>query len=191
MLMSGYLFVGLLWIGVFVAGYLQTNYDHIRDTLGSLEEFYSASGSFMGGVNFTLSGLSIVLFISLYRIGKKEKISIIPLLPLFCLTISLVGSSLFPHPHSLYVLFANLIIFTGLGPLLALFFWRGKELKQMRLISLISLILMISSFMILLSRSSNPQFVAEYFGLIQRLLYVGISLWLIGLGATFAKHSQS
>ena len=28
-------------------------------------------------------------------------------------------------------------------------------------------------------------------GLIQRILYVGISLWLIALSATFAKHSQS
>ncbi|MEM8891356.1 MAG: serine hydrolase [Bacteroidota bacterium] len=191
MLISGYLFVGLLWIGIFVGGYLQGNYDPVRDGLGSLEEFYSASGSFMGGLNFFLAGLSVVLFVSLYRIGKKEKISIIPLLPLIFLTTSLIGSSLFPHPDRLYVLFANLIIFTGLGPLLALFFWRRKELNQMRLISLISLILMIGSFAILLSRSSNPQFVAEYFGLIQRMLYVGLSLWIAGLCFCFRKLCHS
>ena len=190
-LLSGYLFVGLLWTGVFVGGYLLGDYDPIREGLGSLEAFYSASGSFMGGVNFTLAGLSIVLFVSLYRFGKKDSFSLIPLFPLFFVAISLTGSSLFPHPHQLYTLFANLIIFSGLGPLLAVIFWRKKELKKMRLISLISLILMISSFAILLSRSAYPQFVAEYFGLIQRMLYIGLSLWILGLNFTFGKHLQS
>ncbi|MDW3651976.1 MAG: serine hydrolase [Bacteroidia bacterium] len=190
MLLCGYFFVALLWGGTFIGGYLAGAYDHIREGIGSLEAFYSSSGTFMGGLNFLLAGLMALLFISLYRIGKRSGISSIPLFPLLLVTISMAGSSLFPHPHKLYTLFANIIVFSALGPLLALILWRKKELRQMRLISMISLILMLVSFGVLLSRSSNPQFVAEYFGLIQRILYLGLSLWVIGVSLTFAKHSQ-
>jgi CubicO group peptidase (beta-lactamase class C family) len=187
LLYLGYIISTLFWLGFFISGLLYGSYNYIKDGVTILDSFYSSSGTFMSSVQFIIALLLILFLYSLYKSCKKIKLNFLPILSIIIIIISMVGSSLFPFPNSLNPIFINVILITIFGPLLASILWKNKNLKTLRLMSVISLILMITSTVLLISRPSIPVFVSNYFGLIQRLLYFGLTLWLFSLSFYFIR----
>ncbi|MFK7908439.1 MAG: serine hydrolase [Chitinophagales bacterium] len=189
-LLLGLVIFVLTWLGSFIAGYLHGDHNLIRDGITTLDSFYSNSGTFMTSVQLITALLSIPFVIALYKVCVDAKVSFLPILPILFIPISMLGVSLFPFPDSLYVLFANVILFIVFSPLLVLILWREKAFRSIRLGALMSLVLMVISMGLVLSRPSIPMFVHEYFGLLQRSFYLGWTLWLVVLGVFFGRFGN-
>ncbi|WP_298895729.1 serine hydrolase [uncultured Psychroserpens sp.] len=184
----GYLIAVLFWLGTMFSGFLYGNdYSHIRDGIPLLDSFYSGSGTFNAGIQFTIAMLFIPFIYSIYKICKQQSINILPLIPLVFIPINMIGSSLFPFPNQLFPIFANSIILSFLGPLLAIIFWRAKRLSKIRIQAVISFFLMMVSIGFMISRSSIPEFVHMYWGIIQRLLFLGWTSWIVFMSIHFTK----
>jgi CubicO group peptidase (beta-lactamase class C family) len=191
LLYLGFIISILFWFGLFISGLLSNDYNHTRDGIRILHSFYSVSGTFMSSVQIIMALLSIPFLFSLYKSCKKLKLNFLPISPIIIITFSMAGSSLFPFPNSLSLIFINIILATIFGPLLASILWKNKNLKSLRLFSVISLTLMLTSSILLIIRPSIPVFVSNYFGLIQRLLYFGLTLWLFSLSFYFIRALKS
>lgn len=191
LLSLGYIIAAFFWIGIMLSGFLYDDYDYKRDGITILDSFYSRSGTVMAEAQFIVAFLSIPFFLGLYKCCKKMKVSVIPILPIVFFPLSLIGVSLFPFPAKLYTFFVNTIILVTIAPLLATILWQRTELFPIRLQSLFCFLLMIIPLGLLFSRSSIPVFVNDYFGLIQRLLYAGLTLWFVFLGFYFTNQLKS
>ncbi|MEO0873575.1 MAG: serine hydrolase domain-containing protein, partial [Bacteroidota bacterium] len=86
---SAYLrFAGLaitvvFWLGQFLAGRMHAKYDPIRDALTTLDSFYSASGTFMAGIQFSIALLMLPFAWQLYRYCRGVQVSVVPVLSIF------------------------------------------------------------------------------------------------------------
>lgn len=187
LLWAGLVAAVLFWVGQSIAGFQYSNYSYIKDDITSLDAFYSPSGTLMSTVQLLIAMLMLPFIGMLYNFGKRLNLHALPLLPLVCIPVSLAGSSLFPYPHALYALFTNLIILAGLSPPLAVFLWRGEQQSRIRWIAVICIFLMILSIGFIFSRPLIPEFVHTYWGVIQRLLYAGWTLWLASLSLYFGR----
>jgi CubicO group peptidase (beta-lactamase class C family) len=186
----GYVIAILFWVGTIISGFLHGNYSHVSEEVTKLDSFYSGSGTLMTSIQLIIAILFIPFLISVYKNCKQLNINIIPLIPLIFIPVFMIGSSLFPFPNELYSTFANSIILSILGPLLAIILWRNKRLSKIRRLSVVSLLLMIFSIGLIMSRSSNPEFVNTYWGIIQRLLFLGWTSWLVFLSLYFTKAQK-
>jgi CubicO group peptidase (beta-lactamase class C family) len=175
----------LYWLGTVISGYLHGNYSHVRAGLPILDSFYSASGTFNATIQFTIALLSIPFIYSVYKSCNQLNISVFPLLPLTFIPLNMLGTSLFSFPNALFQFFSNCIILSILGPLLAIIIWRNKIFLKIRLLSIISFILMIVSIGFIIRRSSIPEFAHNYWGIIQRLLFLGWTSWFVFLSLYF------
>ena len=179
----GYGIVALFWIGSFLAGHLHGNYSIVQEGITNLDAFYSGSGTFMSAIQLSTGFLVIPYLFIIFSYFRKLEINILPLLPLGILPLFLIGSSLFPFPNPLYQYFTNSIVLVSLGPLLGILLWRKKALLTLRWFSLACLLFMLISILLVINRPSFPEFVFGYWGLIQRSLYLGWTVWLCLLGA--------
>ena len=187
----GYIIVLLFWFGTIISGYLYgNNYSHIRDGIPLLDSFYSGSGTFNSSIQFTIALLFIPFIYNTYQICKQQSINVLPLIPLIFIPIHMLGSSLFPFPNQLFLIFVNCIILSMLAPLLTIILWRAKMLSKIRKQAIISLFLMLISIGFIMSRSSFPEFVHAYWGLIQRLLFLGWTSWIVFLNLYSKKAAK-
>ena len=180
----------LFWVGSIIAGFLYGNHDPIKDELTQLDAFYSRSGTFMAGVQLIVAMLMAPFLIELYKSCKRLEVRFLPILSLVFVLVSLLGASLFPFPNVHYALFSNVILLTAVGPLLAVFVWRGARLSKLRGLSAICLLLMVISTGFVFSRATIPEFVHTYWGMIQRLLYAGWTMWLAVLSLYFVGATK-
>lgn len=171
----------LFWASVFVAYMLSGDYDFGREGITKLNKFYMPSATFMATMQFVISFLILFFIKRGYHICQQLKISFLPFLLLALMPISMVVSTLFPFPNSYFSLFANLIILTGLSPLLAILLWRDKKLIKLRILAGFCFILIIVALGLIMSRSVIPAFVHENFGWLQSGLYLGLTLWIGGI----------
>ncbi|NKI30445.1 serine hydrolase domain-containing protein [Croceivirga thetidis] len=187
LLYLGYATALLFWIGSLVASRIHGNHSFIKDGVTKLDEFYSNSGTFMAGIQFIMVFLLLLFFLSAIQKLKLLKLSILPIAPILVLPITLFGSTIFPFPNGLYQIFTNSILLIILGPILVTIFWRKKEVIKFRWQSAACLGLMLGSIFLIFNRPSFPEFIHNHWGIIQRLFYLGWTLWLCFLSYQLLK----
>lgn len=180
----------IFWIGSFISGLLRENYNYISEPITALDAFYSSSGTFMASIQFATALLSILFFLIIYKNCKRHQINVIPAMLLLFVPIAMIGASLFPFPNKLYSLFANIIILNALSPITAIFLWRKSQISGIRRLALLSIFLTIVSICLIALRSVDPEFVFNYMGIIQRILYLGWSLWFVFLTLSFQNLNK-
>jgi|GEM_PF-831915 len=190
LLALGFIIAFLFWTGILISGFLNGDYNHFQNSITELDAFYSNSGSFMSSIQFIIALLAIPFLYVLINVCLKKSLNITPLIPIALIPLAMAGTSLFPYPNKLNSIFINLIILAALSPLAALFFWRKKRLNSIQLLSVISLLPIIISLGLLISRPMIPVFVGNNMGFIQRLLYLGLTLWLASLSFSFNRISS-
>jgi CubicO group peptidase (beta-lactamase class C family) len=184
----GYLIPIIFWTGIVVAGFLYGGYDHLTMHTIELNSFYSISGTFMAIIQFITVLFTIPFLLGLYNSCRKLEISFIPVLFIIFVTPSMLVLALFPELNSMRALVGNSIVLVIIGPLLAMILWRRKQFKGIRILSAFSFLIMLVPILILAMRSTFPELINNYFGLLQRVLYVGWSLWFISLGYYFKRY---
>lgn len=184
----GYVIPIVFWTGILIAGFLYGGYNHMKQHVIVLNSFYCSSGTFMAIIQLIIVLLTIPFILVLYKSCTNLKINFLPVLFLIFVTPSMLVLALFPELNNMRALVGNSIILVLIGPLLAVILWRKKQFVGIRILSAICFVLMIVPIIILTMRSSFPELTNDYFGFIQRLLYVGWSLWFVSLSYYFNRY---
>ena len=185
----GVIICGVFWIGVFLSEFLHGEYDTFSSDLSFLDTFYSPTGTFFSSVKLILAFLSVLFFRGLYSGAKKLKVSTVPILPVLFVFLFFIGTSLVSFPSSVNIFFANIIIGSIFGPILSIIFWRKTTIKKVAQYSAIPFLIMSCSLLLLvLGRPLYPQFIGEYFGIIQKGFFAGLTVWIFMVSLTFSKN---
>lgn len=177
----------LFWVGIFIAGYLHGEVDFIRDDFIFLNAFYSNSGSFFSIIEMVVAFLCFPFIIGLYRTCKTLEVSVLPVIPVAFFALSLLGVSLFPMFSFPLTISANLLLASFFGPALSLILWRKSILRKLAFVSIIPVFFMLTAIVLMILRPTLQQFVHDYFGLIQKLMFLGITFWLSALSLSFNR----
>lgn len=182
-----YLYLGffvpiIFWTTTFVCGLILDNYNHLKwlvselGALGTPTQYLFTTGLVLSAF------LNIFFTIGLWKYCKKSQLSIIPILLLSFYSF-IAGPAIFPMPLKLHSISGLPMPLMMASPLVGLWVWRKEEhLLKFRTVAIISLIIMMSGFLIFF-----PNVLNEYFGLKQRFLYTGWTLWSGYLSLRFLK----
>lgn len=168
----GFLSPIFFWITTAVCGLMLENYNHLTWLVSELGAL-GTSTQYIFTIGLVLSSiLNIFFVIGLYKYCKIKHLSTIPVLFHFLYSF-LAGPALFPMPLGLHHITGLPFPFIMLAPILSLILWRKKEhLLKIRTMAIISFLIMMLGFLIYF-----PNILNEYFGLKQRFLYSGWTIW--------------
>jgi len=172
----------VFWITTILCGLLLEDYNHFTWLVSELGAL-GTSTQYIFTIGLVLSSILNLLFvIGSYKLCKMKQLNIIPVLFLLFYSF-LAGPALFPMPlrlHGIVGIPFPLIMF---APIVSLIFWRKQEhLVKIRVVAIISFLIMMLGFLIYF-----PNLLNEYFGLKQRFLYAGWTVWSIYLSYRFLK----
>lgn len=185
LLLLGYLIPLIFWATTFVCGLILGDYNHLSRMVSELGELGTKT-QYLFTVGLVLCSLLNIFFVfGLYKTCKKHKFNTIPVL-IILLYSFLAGPAIFPFPMKMHGIVGIPFVFVVLSPLLALFLWK-KQLPSFKLITTLSFLIILLGFLILV-----PEVLNDYFGLKQRFLYTGYSVWFCYLSYSFTniqKHN--
>jgi hypothetical protein len=170
----------LFWLATITGGFIHGNYNHLHDVVSELGAIGTRAEIFMSTAEILISILSVYSVIGFFKACKQTGLSVIPVITILSLSISIFWAAIFPMHHELHGALGPIPLILNLGVLLAIILWRGEKSRNLRLVSLISFLLMT---LILLRFIPNLR--GNWEGLIQRLFYLGWSIWSIALSLFF------
>lgn len=182
----GFIIPLIFWSTTIICGLIIENYNHFANLVSELGALGTRTQNIFT-LGLVLSAFLNVLFvIGMWKYSKKLQLSPTPIL--FLLFYSFIaGPAIFPMPLRLHGIVGMPFPFLMLSPLLALILWRKKEHSlKIRIVAIISFTIMILGLLIFV-----PNFLDEYFGLKQRFLYLGWSLWSIYLSKRFLELNNT
>jgi Protein of unknown function (DUF998) len=167
-------------------GFIHGNYNHLHNVVSEPGAIGTRSEIFMSTAEILISILSVFSVIGFFKTCKQIGIHVIPIMTILSLSISMLWAALFPMHHELHGTLGPIPFFLNAGVLFAIILWKGKKLLTLRLVSLISFLLM---SLILLRFIPNLR--DNWEGLIQRLFYLGWSIWSIALSLIFIQMLET
>ncbi len=170
----------LFWISTITGGYLHGNYNHLHNVVSELGAIGTRSEIFMSASELLISIFSVFSVIGFYKASRQIGINVIPVLTMLSLSLSMFWAAIFPMHHELHGTLGPLPLFLNAGVLLSVILWKEKKLLTLRLLSLVSFFIML---LIILRFIPNLRSIWE--GLIQRLFYLGWSVWSIAMSLIF------
>jgi hypothetical membrane protein len=185
LLYLGFLIPVIFWTTTIACGLIIGNYNHLSGMVSELGALGTRS-QYLFTAGLTLCAVLNILFvIGLYRTSKEYKINATPVM-IILLYSFLAGPAIFPMPLRLHGIVGIPFPFMMLSPLMSLVLWNGNEqLLKIRQFSIYSLLIMVTGFLIFM-----PDILSEYFGLKQRFLYIGWSVWSVYLGYRFSQLNE-
>ncbi len=172
----------LFWVATITGGYLHGNYNHLHNVVSELGAIGTRSEIFMSTAELLISILSVFSVIGFYKASKQIGINVIPVLTILSLSLSMFWVAIFPMHHELHGTLGPLPLFLNAGALLSVILWKGKKLLTLRLFSFVSFLIML-----LIILRFIPNFRGNWEGLIQRLFYLGWSVWSIAISLIFIQ----
>lgn len=155
-------------------------YNHATSMVSELGEMGSET-RYLFTIGLVITSIISVFFnISLYKTCKKAGLNVIPVLILWTFSFSIFGAGLFPFPLRLHGLLGSPSMILFLSPLAALVFWKTEVISNIKVVSLLMLLLMSLGFLVL-----APDILTEYFGIKQRLFHLGWTVWFLYLTSIF------
>ncbi len=187
-----FLFTGILipiifWLSVCIAGTLNENYSHVRDTISALGAIGAKSEKLMEISTWFCSFLSIPFFIGLLDVCRQYKLNKIPLLGIFGFAIMMGWAAYYHSGNPMHSKSGPILLLLLLGPLMTAILWKNKELRKLRILSLASFIIML---FILIRAIPSETIQMNYTGLIQRFVHFGWSIWFITLSLSFQRLNK-
>lgn len=182
LLYLGFLAPIIFWLTTIVCSLILDDYNHLKwqvselGALGTPTQHLFTAGLVLSAV------LNVFFIMGLWKYCSKLQFSILPILFLSLYSF-IAGPAIFPMPLKLHNIAGLPFPFLILSPLAGLFVWRKKEdLLKVRTAAFFSFGMMMLGFLIFF-----PDVLNEYFGLKQRFLYTGWSIWSAHLAFRFLK----
>ena len=175
----------LFWFTTLVCGLILEDYSHLSNMVSELGAMGTRT-QYVFTTGLVLSSILNVFFgIGLWRMGKTLNLRMIPILLIFCYSF-LAGPAIFAIPHKLHGVWYGFMLIM-VAPFFALVQWRKQEhLLKIRWVAIISFAIMMLGFLVFF-----PDILSNYFGLKQRFLYLGWSVWSIFLSYRFLQLEKN
>ncbi len=177
---AGFFTPVIFWTTTLICGMLLPNYNHATRLVSELGKLGTSTQYLFTAGLIICSLLSVAFIVGLYATAKANKLSVIPILFLTTYSFSIFGAALFPFPLKLHEILGMPAILLFLSPLTSLFLWRKIDIPNIKLWSLLILLLMLLGFLVYV-----PQVMDNLFGIKQRFFHVGWTFWFIYLSKTF------
>jgi hypothetical protein len=166
----------LFWATTLAGGWIHGDYNHLHDVVSELGAIGTRSELFMTTAELLISVLSVFAFIGLYRACRELGLSSFPVFSMLGLSLSMAWAATFPMHHVLHGTLGPLPIIVILGAGCGMVAWRGKMYRNLRWACFYGFVIML-----LILLRIDPSLRGKWEGLIQRLYYVGWSIWSIML----------
>ena len=174
----------VFWLTTLICGLMIVDYNHLSNLVSELGALNSKPQYLFTTGLVLCSVLNVLFVIGLYRVSRYKNIPVIPVVALLFFSF-LAGPAIFPMPLRLHSISGIPFPLMMLSPLLALILWRKYEnIMKIRLGAAIGLIIMLLGFLIFI-----PNILTENFGLKQRFLYLGWTVWSAYLSYRFLQLS--
>lgn len=162
----------VFWITTFVCGLRLPGYNHLTNMVSELGALGTPT-QYWFSIGLVLSAVLNLFFVyGVYQLCKPKGLSLVPVLFLIFYSF-LAGPGIIPMPLPLHGVIGLPFILIIVAPLAGLFFWKGQEMVlKLRFLGIISFAVMCLGFLIYF-----PNLLTPYFGLKQRFLYAGWSIW--------------
>ena len=175
-LVLGWLNPLLFWSTTWICGLLLGEYDHLSNLVSELGALGTPTQHLFTAGLLLSSGLNLFLVMALLRVGKEYGISPWPALSMLLFSF-LAGPALFPMPLPAHGLSGLPFPFFMVSPLLAMVLWRRSPVwSRLRYAAFAGMTFFALGFLIFF-----PDILPAYFGLKQRFLYLGWTIWSVGL----------
>lgn len=182
LLYLGIITPAVFWLTTLICGSLIEGYNHLTwlvselGVLGSETQYLFTVGLLLSAV------LNFFFIIGLWNYCTENHWNKIPVLFLSMYSF-IAGPALFPMPLPLHSITGLPFILLILSPAIALMVWNKKQnhlkIKGIAIVSLFFIGLGFLTFF--------PNILHEYFGMKQRFLYIGWTIWSAGLSYTCIK----
>jgi hypothetical membrane protein len=182
LLFCGTLAALVFWLSTFIAGFIHGNYNHFTDTVSELGAIGTQSQTFMMLAITACGFLSLLFMVGMYRACIQTGANTLPVYSIISLPVMFFWVSAFPAGTKLHAATGSVILLLYVGVIVSLFVWRGRQFMQMRLLSAISLLMLMLLFL-----RAVPSIDNSYPGLIQRFAHLGWSVWLVSLNLSFVQ----
>jgi hypothetical protein len=185
LLILGWLNPLLFWSTTLLCGFILGDYNHLSNLVSELGALGTRTQYLFTAGLVTTALLNLFWVYALFRASKEHRINPLPVV--FLLFFSFIaGPALFPMPLPAHGQSGVPFLLLLFSPPLALFLWQGDEYKlKLRIPAAVSTLLFLLGFLIYF-----PDILSNYFGLKQRFLYAGWTLWSIFLSLRFRKLYQ-
>jgi len=162
----------VFWFTTIICGLMIDDYNHLSNLVSELGALDTKPQYLFSTGLVLCSVLNVLFVIGLYRVCRNKNISVIPVVVLLFFSF-LAGPGIVPMPLRLHGIVGIPFPLMMFSPLLALIFWRKYENElKIRFGAAIGLIMMLLGFLVFM-----PNILAENFGLKQRFLYLGWTIW--------------
>ncbi len=179
---------GIVMLPFFVPGYSQ-----IRQTVSEIGEVGSPVQIPFSILLIVVGILALLFSIGVYRISAERGVGTLAAYFIGLLAILSIGLAMNPFPHPLHNFFGTSELIVYQAPMVLALQWR-KDREATKLVSFcwicfiaiwMSLAL---NFVIFFRDSETWHTVRPVYGLIQRSLFAGLCVWLIGTGMRLRQY---
>ncbi|AYL93919.1 DUF998 domain-containing protein [Mucilaginibacter celer] len=184
LLYTGIIIPVVFWLATIICGLVHGNYSHISGTISELGAIGTKSETLMETFTLLCTVLSVFFMAGLFIACSQLKLNILPVFGVIGFPVMFGWAAIFHSGNPLHSASGPVFLLIYVGALLAAVLWRGVEFKQLRLLSLLSLGIMLLIFIRFIPSASLQN---NYTGLIQRFAHAGWSVWFISLSITLNK----
>jgi hypothetical protein len=170
------------WLVTIAGGFIHGQYNNFHDVVSELGAIGTKSEIFMSSGEVLIAALSVFSVIGFFKACKQIGLYTLPVITIPALSISMFWAAVFPMHHELHGTLGPIPLLLNLGALLAIILWKGKKFQSFRVASLISFL-----FMSMIALRFFPNMRSEWEGLIQRLFYLGWTIWSVALSLAFIR----
>lgn len=175
-LILGYVNPVLFWLTTGLCGLLLEDYHHLSNLVSELGALGTPTQHLFTVGLLLCALLNLFWVAALLRVVRAQKLSPWPALSMLFFSF-LAGPALFPMPLRAHGLSGLPFPFFMVSPLLALVLWRQSPVwSRLHYAAFAGMAFFALAFLIFF-----PDILSSHFGLKQRFLYVGWTVWSVGL----------
>jgi len=185
-LLAGIVSPLIFWITLFICGMMLDDYSHLSGLVSELGALGTRSQYFFSIGLVLCSVLNLVFAIQLIVLCRQHKLSVWPAVLLVFFS-ALAGPAIVPMPLPLHGIIGLPMFLFFLSPPAGLILWRNRHPDfNIGIVAIISIIFIALGFLIY-----SQNLLGDYFGLKQRFMYLGWSIWSTSLTFTFWQIKSS
>lgn len=171
----------VFWSTLAVCASRLGDYNHLSNLVSELGAEGSETRWLFASGLLICSALSVCFVAALIKICREARINTLPVLLILSFSVSIAGAAIFPMPLRLHDLFGLPFVLMLLSPPLAMLLWRHRsDLVGLRFFAVVSMLFMLAGTLVFF-----PTVLEGFFGLKQRFMHAGWSIWFTYLSWSF------
>ena len=190
--LTGPLAGAIFFSAVYALAPMVDGYSHVAQTVSEIGEYGSPAKAFYQIAMLIVALCLLVFASSLYSFAKANNASILPPSFMAFFGIAQIGMTIFPSPHSMHNVFGLLTTVGYMTPLVMALSWKSlADSSSLRRASWVAFTLVVISIFLNLSPMfARDLYPLNYYGIVQRSLFVAFYGWCLFAGVNLFERSR-